>query len=239
MVGPPPGTESSTTMQDPTTSSTFEEPFAPGTVLLRDGWYIPNSWLMTRFDSRHINRSRRWTAGFPASAFRRSKWSSGEWTHGLHLQPNIVTKGAELVKPAKSRQLCHNLLLRPPDFHHVRPTISDWKRLQTLTSSFSLDIGPVVWQTYVDTLGISWDELYITFATNCAGLAVGCIIFIPFAHKYGRRPVYIVSTIITFAMAIWQAKLYTFGEMVATQVISGLSGAVSETLVQITVNEML
>jgi hypothetical protein len=39
-------------------------------------------------------------------------------------------------------------------------------------------------------------------------------------------------------MAIWQAKLNTFGEMVATQVISGLSGAVSETLVQMTVNEM-
>jgi hypothetical protein len=38
-------------------------------------------------------------------------------------------------------------------------------------------------------------------------------------------------------MAIWQAKLNTFWEMVVTQVISGLSGAVSETLVQITVSK--
>jgi hypothetical protein len=37
-------------------------------------------------------------------------------------------------------------------------------------------------------------------------------------------------------MAVWQAKLNTFGEMLATQVISGLSGAVSETLVQMTVS---
>jgi len=101
----------------------------------------------------------------------------------------------------------------------------------------SLDIGPVAWQTYVDDLGISWDELNITFASNCAGLAVGCIIFIPFALKYGRRSVYIISTAITFAMAIWQAKLNTFWEMVVTSVISGFSGAVSETLVQITVSK--
>jgi MFS family permease len=99
-----------------------------------------------------------------------------------------------------------------------------------------LDIGPVVWQIYNEELGITYDELNDTFAANCAGLAVGCILFIPFALKYGRRPVYIISTIITFAMAVWQAKLNTFGEMLATQVISGLSGAVSETLVQMTVS---
>jgi MFS family permease len=96
----------------------------------------------------------------------------------------------------------------------------------------SLDIGPVVWQIYNEELGITYNELNDTFAANCAGLAVGCIIFIPFAIKYGRRPVYIIA----FAMAVWQAKLNTFGEMLATQVISGLSGVVSETLVQMTVS---
>jgi MFS family permease len=39
-------------------------------------------------------------------------------------------------------------------------------------------------------------------------------------------------------MAIWQASLHTYGEMLATQVISGLSGAVSETLVQMTVADV-
>lgn len=83
---------------------------------------------------------------------------------------------------------------------------------------------------------MTWAELNITYAANTAGLAIGCIFFIPFAQKYGRRPVYIISTIITFGSSIWQAKLNTYGEMVATQVISGLSGAVSETLVQMTVS---
>ncbi|KAH8657495.1 major facilitator superfamily domain-containing protein [Tricladium varicosporioides] len=101
-----------------------------------------------------------------------------------------------------------------------------------------LDIGGVAYQSYISELGMTWGELNITFAANCAGLAVGCIIFIPFSLKYGRRPVYIVSTIITFGMSVWQAKLNSYGEMVATQVISGLSGAVSETLVQMTVMDM-
>ncbi|RDL36768.1 uncharacterized protein BP5553_06120 [Venustampulla echinocandica] len=101
-----------------------------------------------------------------------------------------------------------------------------------------LDIGPAAWQDYIDELDMSWAQLNATFASNTAGLAVGCIIFIPFTFKYGRRPVYIISTIVTLAMSIWQAKLNSFGEMVATQVISGLSGAVSETLVQMTVTDM-
>ncbi|KAF4627691.1 hypothetical protein G7Y89_g10461 [Cudoniella acicularis] len=101
-----------------------------------------------------------------------------------------------------------------------------------------LDIGGVAWQNYIDELDMTDDELNITYAVNCAGLAVGCIFFIPFSLKYGRRPVYIVSTVITFAMSIWQAALHSYGEMVATQLISGLSGAVSETLVQLTVIDM-
>lgn len=95
-----------------------------------------------------------------------------------------------------------------------------------------------MWSLYYSELGISYTELNNTFATNCAGLAVGCVIFIPFALKFGRRPVYIISTFITFGMAIWQAALHTYGEMLATQVISGLSGAVSETLVQMTVADV-
>jgi len=116
----------------------------------------------------------------------------------------------------------------------LSPSLSSPNSSQTQPSS--LDIGPLVWQLYNEELEISYSQLNNTFAANCAGLAVGCIIFIPFALKHGRRLVYIVSTVITLAMAVWQSKLNTSGEMLATQVISGLSGAVSETLVQITVS---
>lgn len=99
----------------------------------------------------------------------------------------------------------------------------------------SLDIGPVVWQDYNYELGISYNDLNNSFAANNLGLAVGCILFMPFALKYGRRPVYIVSTAVTLGMAIWQAKLNSYSEMLAAQVIFGMSTSISETLVQLTV----
>jgi MFS family permease len=100
----------------------------------------------------------------------------------------------------------------------------------------SLDVSTPLWGPYNEELGISYGQLTNTYGANYAGFGVGCVFFIPFALKYGRRPVYIISTIITLATAIWQAKLSTYGSMLAAQLVSGLSGAVSETLVQITVS---
>jgi MFS family permease len=100
----------------------------------------------------------------------------------------------------------------------------------------SLDIGTIAWTAYVEDFGLSYAQLNDTWAGNCIGLAVGCILFTPLALKYGRRPVYVLSTVVTFAMTVCSAKLNTFGEIMAVQVISGLSAAVSETLVQMTVS---
>lgn len=56
--------------------------------------------------------------------------------------------------------------------------------------------------------------------------------------KFGRRPVYLVSTFIVFLTAIWQAVLNDFLSILGSQIISGLAGAVSETLVGITVGDI-
>jgi hypothetical protein len=80
-----------------------------------------------------------------------------------------------------------------------------------LTLLPSLDIGTVLWQDFNEDPGITYDKLNDTFAADCAGLAVGCIIFIPFTLKYGRKPGYIISTIITFDRAVWKAKLNILG----------------------------
>ena len=84
-------------------------------------------------------------------------------------------------------------------------------------------------------VGVSWENLNNSFALNLAGLAVGCIFFIPFAIKYGRRPIYILSTTVQFATAIWNARVNSTGELLAVNVVSGLAGAVSEALVQMTI----
>jgi len=99
-----------------------------------------------------------------------------------------------------------------------------------------LDIGVVVFQDYNELLGISYSDLNNTFAANCIGLAFGCILFIPFSLKYGRRPVYLVSQFVQFLCAVWSASLRTYPNMIAVNIFDGLAGAVADTIVQMTVS---
>ena len=75
-------------------------------------------------------------------------------------------------------------------------------------------------------------------AVNYGGLAIGCIFFIPLVHKYGRRPLYIFSVTVQFVACIWQARVKTKGDLIGSNVISGLGGAISETVVQITIADL-
>lgn len=75
-------------------------------------------------------------------------------------------------------------------------------------------------------------------ASNYAVLAVGCVFFIPLVHKFGRRPIYLLSTALQLASCVWQAKVYTPGDIIGANIISGLGGAISETIVQITIADM-
>jgi hypothetical protein len=51
------------------------------------------------------------------------------------------------------------------------------------------------WGPMGDELGFSSETLTNTYAIGCATLAVGAPMLIPFALKYGSRPVYVFSSI--------------------------------------------
>ncbi|KAL4814466.1 major facilitator superfamily domain-containing protein [Aspergillus spinulosporus] len=146
------------------------------------------------------------------------------------------------------------------DLHHgqevivvLKPTPSEdpndplnWSKLRklvnfalasfyTLATFVLLDIGTVIWVQLNAELGISWSNLNNSFAVNLAGLAIGCILIVPFAIKYGRRSIYILSSAVQLATAIWQAKMNTTAELLAINALNGLAGAVSEALVQMTI----
>ena len=76
------------------------------------------------------------------------------------------------------------------------------------------------------------------FGLNTLGLAFGCILFIPFALKYGRRPVYIISAAVDLATAIWQARMRSVGDLYGANLVSGLAGAISETICQMTIADL-
>lgn len=98
-------------------------------------------------------------------------------------------------------------------------------------------MGVPFWQDFNEDLGMSYDQLNNGYATNMAALAVGCIIFIPIALRIGRRPVYLATSLIMFASAIWQAEIYTVGDMIGMNAISGIACAVNEALFQVTVRD--
>lgn len=84
-------------------------------------------------------------------------------------------------------------------------------------------------------MDLTYTQLTNSASINLVGLAVGCLLFIPLAKKYGRRPVYLVSTLIMVAMSFWSARMKTLGELYGTNLLFGLAGATNEAIVQITV----
>lgn len=101
-----------------------------------------------------------------------------------------------------------------------------------------LDVGFTSWGQYQDELGFSVDFLNASAAVNYAGLAVGCVFLVPLVHKYGRRPMYIGSTLLQLVSCVWLACTNTRGDMIGSNLISGISGAISETIVQVTIADL-
>lgn len=101
-----------------------------------------------------------------------------------------------------------------------------------------VDIATVIYGPLMVEFGFDIEVLNDGFGANTAGLAVGCILFIPFALKFGRRPVYLVSFVLSIATAIWQAKLRNAGDVYGANVVSGLGGSIAETICQMTISDL-
>jgi MFS family permease len=101
-----------------------------------------------------------------------------------------------------------------------------------------LDIASIVWSTMAKELGYTQDQLLASYGCTTAGLAVGCILFIPFGLKYGRRPLYLFSIATSFAAVIWQAKQQKLTDLYVSSLLMGLAGAIAEALCLMTVADI-
>lgn len=72
-------------------------------------------------------------------------------------------------------------------------------------------------------------------AVQLVGLAVGCIVFIPFSKKYGRRLVYILVMAMAAVGAWWLALMKTFADLYLSNLLIGIAGAVNQTAIAMTV----
>ncbi|KAL0934650.1 major facilitator superfamily transporter [Colletotrichum truncatum] len=108
----------------------------------------------------------------------------------------------------------------------------------TVAAFTNLSIQTVFWQQMTTDLNVTIDQLSHAQSAQLAGLATGCIFFIPFTIKYGRRLTYLVSTATLAAVAWWTSSMKSYVELIVTAVITGLAGAINETAVQMTIADI-
>ena len=105
----------------------------------------------------------------------------------------------------------------------------------TVAAFTNLSIQTVFWQQMTVDLGVTITQLTHAQSAQLAGLAMGCIFFIPLTIKYGRRSTYVVSTAALAAVSWWTSSISSYTELILTSIIIGLAGAINETSVQMTV----
>lgn len=104
-----------------------------------------------------------------------------------------------------------------------------------LNIAAATDIGTVIYGDQMDELGITFSEQNVAFGLNTAGLAVGVVLEMPLVLKYGRKPVFIISLLTSLVSTVWQAKMMTSLDLILTSLVSGLGGAISEAICQVSI----
>lgn len=84
-------------------------------------------------------------------------------------------------------------------------------------------------------LGVTYTQLNWAMSVNFVGLSMGCVLFIPLARKFGRRPIYLFSTALMLVTSVWLGQIKSLSELYAANLLQGLAGATNESIVQITV----
>jgi MFS family permease len=61
---------------------------------------------------------------------------------------------------------------------------------------------------------------------------------VPFALKFGRRPIYVFSTAVQCGISVWSANMQTVADLMLVNILSCIVGALAEVLVQMTVADV-
>lgn len=108
----------------------------------------------------------------------------------------------------------------------------------TLMLFVGLDILTVIYGPLMTNLALNAAVLTNGFGLSTAGLALGCIFLIPFALQFGRRPLYLFSTLVSFGMAILAANVKGPAGLYAFNFIQGFAGSASEAICQMTIADL-
>lgn len=96
-------------------------------------------------------------------------------------------------------------------------------------------IGPLLGAAFVP-LAEQFDVPLNTFISGVQGgliaaIAVGSLLFNTLAVKYGKRPIYLITTLGLMVTCFWSAAAKSFESLVAARVVCGLCMAPMEALI--------
>lgn len=94
------------------------------------------------------------------------------------------------------------------------------------------------WGPMNKELGYSFEILNDSYAAGCAALAIGSVLLIPFALKFGRRPLYLFSLVFQFGISIWSAKMHSVADLMLVNILQCLFGSLAEVIVQMTIADV-
>ncbi|KAL2854998.1 MFS general substrate transporter [Aspergillus pseudoustus] len=94
------------------------------------------------------------------------------------------------------------------------------------------------WGPMNEELGFSYKVLNDSYAAGCAALGLGSVLLIPFALKFGRRPLYLLSTLVQFAVSVWSAKMQTVVDLMLINVLQCFFASLAESIVQMTIADV-
>ncbi|KAF4460546.1 serine threonine kinase 16 [Fusarium albosuccineum] len=106
-----------------------------------------------------------------------------------------------------------------------------------MVSEFTSSATPT-WGPMQKELSFSDAQLNNSYAIGCAFLGIGAVLLIPFALKFGRRPLYLISTILQCLIAVWSAKQTTYTELMLINAFQCGVGSLAEVMVQMTIADV-
>lgn len=77
-----------------------------------------------------------------------------------------------------------------------------------------------------------------TYAIGCATLALGGFMLIPFALKYGLRPIYVLTCLAQLGVMIWAARTQTAADWWGVNAVQCWLGSLGECMVQMTITDL-
>jgi MFS family permease len=110
--------------------------------------------------------------------------------------------------------------------------------LFTLTSFATMCQASVVWGPQTRDLGWQFEQLNRGYAFSIAGQGLGCLLMIPVAIKFGRRPVYLFGVALSLCTSLWQAQMTSLHELYTVSFLEGMAASLTEACVQMTIADL-